>query len=128
MIDKDVTSFYTGGALGFDTLAALVVLKLKKAHPSIELILILPCRDQTKGWAKKDVDIYYDILNRADKVIYIADEYSKACMFKRNRTLIESSQYCICYLNKHSGGTAYTVDYASKRGLAIINIAQLSYL
>ena len=41
-IDKGIQFFGAGGALGFDTLAAQTVLKLKKNHPNIKLILVLP--------------------------------------------------------------------------------------
>ena len=34
--------FMCGGALGFDTIAALQVLELKKVHPDIRLILVIP--------------------------------------------------------------------------------------
>ena len=42
--------FGAGGALGFDTLAAECVLYLKKQYPQIKLILVLPCKTQTRGW------------------------------------------------------------------------------
>ena len=44
-------------------------------------------------------------------------------MFKRNRHLIDNSSLCICYLTKNSGGTAFTVNYALKKGLIITNVA-----
>ena len=43
-------------------------------------------------------------------------------MFERNRKLVDMSTYCICYLTKATGGTAYTVKYAKKKNLQIINI------
>ena len=67
---QGVILFETGGALGFDTLAAEAVLDLKAVYPFIRLILVLPCRDQTRGWAKEDVKRYQAILKRADKVVY----------------------------------------------------------
>ena len=48
LIEKGVLYFGAGGALGFDTLAALTVLRLRKQYPQIKLILVLPCRDQTR--------------------------------------------------------------------------------
>jgi len=42
-------------------------------------------------------------------------------MHKRNRHLVDNSSVCVCYLNKENGGTAYTVDYAGKKGLELIN-------
>lgn len=44
-------------------------------------------------------------------------------MFRRNRYLVDNSSICIAYLTKNKGGTAYTVDYAKKLGVTVINIA-----
>ncbi len=30
----------------------------------------------------------------------------------------------MCYLTKDTGGTAYTVNYAQKHGLSVINLAE----
>jgi len=70
LIRQGVRYFGAGGALGFDTLAAEAVLDLKAVYPFIRLILVLPCRDQTRGWAEEDVKRYQAILKRADKVVY----------------------------------------------------------
>ena len=112
-----------GGALGFDTLAALVVLNLKSEFPQIRLILVLPCKEQTKGWDKKDKKIYGQILGKADKAVYTSEHYKRGCMHKRNRYLVDNSGVCMCCKTKSSGGTAYTVDYANQRGLEIINVS-----
>ena len=50
-----------GGALGFDILAAEVVLEKKKIHPEIKLILILPCLDQDRLWSNEDKRVYANI-------------------------------------------------------------------
>jgi len=121
-IEKGVRFFGAGGALGFDTLAAQTVLKLKKKYPDIKLILVLPCLTQTRGWPVEDVEEYERIKAQADKVVYISQEYTKDCMFKRNRHLVDDSGVCICYKVKDSGGTAYTVDYAKAQGLKIMNL------
>lgn len=43
LIKKGYLYFGAGGALGFDTIAAFAVLKLKERYPDIRLILVLPC-------------------------------------------------------------------------------------
>ena len=58
LISQGYRRFYTGGALGFDTVAAIVILKLKNRYPDIKLILALPCSSQTKGWKKRDIENY----------------------------------------------------------------------
>ncbi len=124
LIEKGICYFGAGGALGFDTLAAQTVLSLKAEYPQIKLILVLPCMTQTRGWAEKDVAIYEDIKARCDKLTYTSQEYSRGCMQKRNRHLVDYSSVCVCYLTEQSGGTAYTVNYAKSKGLRTINVAE----
>ena len=113
--------FGAGGVLGFDTLAAQTVLNLKKDYPQIKLILVLPCKTQTRGWRQEYIEEYNRIIRAADKVVYTSNNYYNGCMQIRNRHLVEYSSLCICYLNKTTGGTAYTVEYAKKNKLNIIN-------
>ena len=124
LIEQDVCYFGAGGALGFDTIAAQTVLELKEVYPNIKLILVLPCKNQTYRWQEKDKEVYEDIKRRCDKYVYIAEEFSSQCMLKRNRRLVDNSKYCICYLTREQGGTAYTVKYAINKGLNVINIAK----
>ena len=108
LIEQGYRYFGAGGALGFDTLAAQVVLRLRERYPQIRLILVLPCLNQTRGWPQADIDAYEEITRCADKVTYTSEHYFSGC---------------ICYLTKPTGGTAYTVNYARRSGLRIINIA-----
>ena len=122
-IRAGVVFYGAGGALGFDTLAAQIVLDMKKEFPQLRLILVLPCENQTRGWRSEDISVYEDIMNRSDKAVYVSWEYTPDCMHRRNRHLVDHSGTCICYLTRSTGGTAYTVDYARKKGLHIINVA-----
>lgn len=115
--------FGAGGALGFDTIAAQIILELKKKHTDIRLILVLPCVSQTRNWNEEDVSEYERIKANADKVVYTSKEYTRGCMFKRNRHLVDNSSLCICYLTEQSGGTAYTVNYAKTNNLVVENVA-----
>ena len=120
LIGKGVRFFGAGGALGFDTLAAETVLRLRKEYPHIRLILVLPCRDQTHGWKTEDVERYQAIKAQADKVVYTGERYTPGCMHRRNRHLVDNSSVCVAYCTRYSGGTAYTVDYAWQRGVRVI--------
>ena len=113
-IEQGYRYFGCGGALGFDTLAAQTVLELKNEYPQIRLILVLPCRDQTRDWKEADIAEYERIMKAADKVTYTSEQYYSGCMHN------------ICYLTEQSGGTAYTVNYARSQGLSIINVAELT--
>lgn len=124
LIENGYQYFGAGGALGFDTLAAQTVLDLKANYPHIKLILVLPCLSQADSWSSHDKEIYEYIKAAADKVVYTSREYSKGCMHKRNRHLVDNSSACICYLTEKAGGTAYTVEYAKRMNLLVINAAE----
>ncbi|MEG1268017.1 MAG: SLOG family protein, partial [Oscillospiraceae bacterium] len=55
LIETGYCYFGTGGALGFDTLAAKAVLEVRQVYPHIKLILVLPCLEQTRGWSANDI-------------------------------------------------------------------------
>lgn len=116
--------FKAGGAVGFDTLAALKVLEKREQYgrDRVNLELCLPCRDQTYGWRERDRRIYEYILGRADSVRYAHDKYVSSCMHDRNRMLVDGSGYCMAYCKTSRGGTAYTCAYALKKGLEFINL------
>ena len=129
LADRGVDTFLAGGALGFDTLAAQEVLRLKAAElPQLRLVLVLPCLGQEARWRPEDARLYYQLLDQADEVIYTADVYSKWCMFQRNRYLVNHSRYCLCYFleGETRGGTAYTVSYARRQGLEVENLWDFS--
>ncbi len=123
LIRGQVKTFRTGGAMGFDTLAALKVLEKKEQNPALSLELCLPCKDQTKGWNDRNQEAYDYILGRADKIIYLHEAYTKSCMLERNRYMVDGANYCIGYCTSQKGGTAYTMQYAQKKGLQVINLA-----
>ena len=117
LIEEGYMYFGAGGALGFDTLAAQCVLSLKNQYTHIKLILVLPCITQTKGWSENDIAIYEEIKSQADKVVYTSREYSRGCMFKRNRHLVDCSSVCVAYLTRGKGERHTRVIYAKDQGL-----------
>jgi len=123
LIERGVQYFGVGGAMGFDTIAALTILQLKKEHPQIRLILILPCEGHDFSWQGQDKAVLENIRKRADKVIYTSERYYDGCMYKRNRHMADSAGWGIVYLDRATGGTAYTVSYARSVGVRITNLA-----
>lgn len=123
LIANGVTDFRVGGALGFDTVAALKVLEKKDKYPFVRLHLFLPCKNQTEHWSSSDKRIYFQIAHYADSITYTSDEYFKGCMALRNRRLVDGSDFCIAYCTKNTGGSAYTLNYAKEKNLSTFNIA-----
>ncbi|MBR6729673.1 MAG: DUF1273 family protein [Clostridia bacterium] len=116
------TSFGSGGALGFDLLAAEAVIKLKETYPDISLFLALPCRNQTKFWSEEQQKAYQRILSCSDEIVYTAEHYYTGCMHVRNRYLISRATCFLAYLTQETGGTKYTVSEAEKAGKPVLYI------
>ena len=122
----NVTDFITGGALGFDTLAALVVLDLKEDYPHIKLHLYYPCTDQSLKWNAYDKKIWNSIKLMADDYKYISDmPYVPGCMQLRNKAMVDASYYGIAYCNRSFGGTVSTIKYAKEKDLKVTVISDI---
>ena len=117
--------FRAGGALGFDTLAALAVLHAKRRHPQLRLELILPCPTQTANWAAEDIRCYEKIRKKADSYRYVSEFYYDGVLQARNNQLVDGSDVCIAYLQTSHGGSAYTSARAIRQGLEFINLADM---
>ena len=122
LIAKGYTEFRAGGAIGFDTVAALKVLEKKKKFGFVKLHLFLPCRDQEKGWRENSKRAYYYVLKHADSIRYCSEQYDNGCMHKRNREMVDGSDLCVAYCGSGKGGSAYTLSYAQKKGVKTVNL------
>jgi Uncharacterized protein conserved in bacteria len=116
--------FYAGGALGFDMLASVTLLNLKNELSDLSLTVVYPCRNHTRGWHSADIELLGRIEARADEVVCLSDTYYTGCMNARNRYMVDRSDICVCYLTQSTGGTAFTVGCARKRGIQVINLAK----
>jgi len=121
--EQGVEYFGVGGALGFDTIAAATVVKLKREYSKIRLVIVLPYHEYEANWPKEDKDLFKKITNSADKVVYIAKKYYHGCTYKRNRHLADYSAWGICFVERPTGGAAYTYNYAKSLGVTLYNLA-----
>lgn len=117
--------FRAGGAMGFDRLASETVLRLREQEPSVKLELVLPCHGQDRGWPEDESRAYRALIAQADRVTYLAEQYSPGCMQRRNLQLLAGSDVCVAYQNHFGGGTAFTVAQAKKQGIPVINLGKM---
>ena len=126
--EEQITDYYAGGAVGFDTVAAKCVLQIKEKYPEVKLHLVLPCsnEEQTKKWTANQKYEFRQILTRADSVEYTGQQLTRGCMAIRNAKLAEHAmEYCICYHDPaRKSGTSQTVGFAEKKGLKVINLCK----
>lgn len=122
---KGVDTFIAGGAIGFDTMAATEVINLqRKLYPGLKLVLAIPCQDQDKRWSPLDRALYHEIRRYATAEFVLSPHYYQGCMHNRNDFMVANSQYLIAYVDRDSGGSAYTLRAAQKKGLSICNLAE----
>ena len=119
---KGCRRFLTGGAIGFDTVAAREIIRFRLAHPDISLVLILPCLQQDATWSASQRDSYHFTLSSADEVVYVSDDYTPSCMRKRNQQLAESCDILIAYIFRNHSGAAQTARMAEKLGKETYNV------
>ena len=120
--ERGVKIFRAGGARGFDNVASLNVMLLKTKSEGVKLDLMLPCPDQDSKWKWRDKRDFRRVISGADSIVYAEECYTRDCYHKRNRMLVDGSDFCIAYYDGEPSGTGYTVDYAKKKGVYVINI------
>lgn len=131
-IEKAITEGYStfifGACFGFDLICAEQILMRKQiirfTDPigSIKLVAVVPFESQAAKWNVQDRDKYFNILSKCDDVITSNKHYNNGCYHERNRYIVDKSSKLICYYDGSCGGTKYTVEYAEKQSLQIINL------
>ncbi len=120
---KGIRIYLSGMALGFDMLAAEVILSLKAELPSLKLIAIIPFRGQYNRWNYRDRARYNDILGAADGSVVLSEGFFNGCYLKRNDFMIDHACGIIAYYDGgYKGGTFYTFRKAKAKGKDIINL------
>ena len=120
-----VYRFVTGGALGFDTLAAETVLSLRPELERLHLTVVAPFLRQADRWPECDRARYERICASADDYRVLRSAYTRFCMRERNHVMADMSGVCVAYLLRRPSGTAQTVDYAMQSGLYVISVADI---
>lgn len=102
LAEAGATEFLLGGYGSFDELAAGVVREIKKDHPNVRVILVLPYLDR-----KVDTDGY-------DSTIYppLESTPKRYAICHRNRWMVESADVVVCFVNHGWGGAASAMRHA----------------
>ena len=125
LIKRGYSIFYVGMAVGFDTLCFQFLEKLREKN-GIKIIACVPCPSQPERFSYAQKKEYFRMLESADEKIVLSPTYTPYCMQKRNQYMVDNSSVCIAYKTSEKGGTAYTVKYANKAGLEVVNLGQFS--
>lgn len=116
-IDDGYDTFYCGAAKGADIICGeLVVLAQEKLSMPVQLICVVPFKDQAKGWSDSWLCRYNTLLEKSSQVIQLSEHYYRGCYYTRDRYLVDHTDALIAVYSGRRGGTAYTVQYANEKG------------
>ena len=101
-VEDGYTHFICGMAEGCDLYCAEAVLALRERHSEVTLEAAIPCPTQAETM--------------------VQERYTRECMQRRNRYMVDHSDLLIAVHDGLPGGTRYTIEYALRRGVNIIDV------
>lgn len=123
LVNRGVTDWFSGMALGVDVWSSEIILYLRKKNSDLRLHCILPCEGQESKWTTPEQERYHSILEQADSVDYVSRKYYDGCMIDRNHRLVEAAGCLLAIYNGvRRSGTGATVRYARKLGRQVFII------
>ena len=81
--------------------------------------MVSPFDEQAAKWApeyQKRHDVLFD---QADIVTATGHQYTKSCMFARNRYLVDNADMLLAAYDGQPGGTEMTIRYAKQMGIQV---------
>lgn len=115
LIQKGVDTFYVGQQGYFDGLVLNCLTQLKETYPSLSYTIVLAyLPTQTT-----DFDSYQDFSLYPDGLETV---HPKFAIERRNKWMLDRSDYCLCYINHTHGGAYKFARMAKRKGLTIINL------
>ena len=118
---EDVTCFYVGGYGGFDRIAASAVKQVKRRHPEITLMLVLPYHP-----AERPVKTPYgfDGTYFPEGLEKVPKRYA---IVRANKLLIDASDWLVAYVRHGASNSWNLLEFAQhreKKGqIRILNLA-----
>lgn len=121
LVKRGTQTFYCGMARGFDLIAADCVLSLKRKY-DVKLVACVPYEGQGDSFYGKEKERYARVLSACDEVNVLSPRYYNGCMQARDRYMVDHCDGVVCFLRENRGGTYYTVNYAKKKNLPVIEV------
>lgn len=109
-----VDTFYVGNQGAFDYMVRKTLKSLKNVYPYIKFAVVLAYIPQKKN----ELEDYSDTIYPE----YLANTPSKFAIKKRNKWMVECSDYVITYVRHSYGGAAEYKLLAEKCGKYVINL------
>ena len=115
--------FLCGMAQGCDLYFCECAIELRRRHSDVTIEAAIPCPTQADSWPAAQRQRYRALLEACDFETMVSSVYSPSCMQRRDRYMVDHASLLIAAFDGSSGGTRYTVEYAMRRGLDILDLA-----
>lgn len=116
-LQEGYTTFIIGMAQGVDIWAGRFLLEIRRLHPEIKIVCVVPFADQSRNYSVVERFDYNSLLEVADQVILMQEKYSDNCMRKRNEYMVNHSSKLIAVVKNYRSGTGMTINIARNKGI-----------
>lgn len=114
--------FLCGMALGCDLYFCESVLALREKYPNITIEAAIPCPTQASAWPPGEQERYRRLVAACDAETMVSTHYTPYCMLRRDRYMVDHASLVIAAFDGTPGGTRYTIEYAMKRGVTVVDL------
>lgn len=125
ILKKDSSFIFYSGDMGqFDKMCSAAVRTAKRRHPEldIKLIVVLPYMISK---VNTDKDYYKSLYDEIIIPMELSNAHYKSAIAKRNRWIVDQSDFLIAYVYREFGGAYTTFKYACRKKKEIINLADI---
>ena len=114
--------FLCGMALGCDLYFCECVLALRERRPEVTIEAAIPCPTQADAWPEAQRARYRALVEACDFETMVSARYTSSCMQRRDRYMVDHASLLIAAFDGSAGGTRYTMEYAMRRRLDIVDL------
>ena len=103
LISQGYRYFGIGGAMGYDTIVAEMLFRLReREYPEIKIILVYPFDGFISRWSDSQQATYARLLPMYDKRVCVCKSASREAYLARDRHLVDYSSACIAYCTRQT--------------------------
>ena len=120
--DQGFRHFLCGMAQGCDLYFCECVLRLRQDHLDVTVEAAIPCPTQADAWPPDQRRRYQRLVEACDFETLVSRQYTPSCMQRRDRYMVDHASLLIAAFDGSPGGTRYTVEYAMRRRIPIVDL------
>lgn len=118
--ENGITSFISGMEEGLDLSLTEYILNTKKERDTLECAVAF--EDQAKEYSEKERNTYFSLCEKCDTLSFVSKKRIFGCKTKRDKYMIEQSDFILCFWDKIAPYTGELLQYAASLNKKILYI------